>query len=199
MYRKKRSTDLTHSSQIAVGKSNEAQSLTGLQRVRNSKELVLLQRSFADLIRRPLEPGDQMRADSRIEQLIEHNDRLSATERLELYSQQYWWRIRESFDEDFCTLKSVLGESKYRVVRDQYLGEYPSISFTLRNLGSRVIPFLEGLEIDDARLKARAIEAATYDWAKIVAFDAAHHQPLTAANIQSRNFSRRILKLQPSI
>jgi len=157
--------------------------------------LLDLQRSFADLIRRPLEAGDKMKDDPRIESLVEPNDRLSSQERLEVYAQQYWWRIRDSFDEDFCTLKFVLGVDRYREIRDQYLEEHPSISFTLRNLGSRLVAFLEGVKIDDKGVKASAIEAATYDWAKIVAFDAAENAPLTAANIQSRNFSRRILKL----
>lgn len=167
--------------------------------MRNKGELVSLQRSFADLIRRPLESDDKLMDDPRIEPMIEPNHRLSARERLELYSRQYWWRIRDSFDEDFSTLKSVLGGEKYYEIRDRYLEEYPSISFTLRNLGARLPSFLEGIELDDNALKTRAIEAATYDWAKIVAFDAAEFARLTAANIQSRNFSRRILTLQPFV
>jgi hypothetical protein len=182
-----------------VGPSKQVQSVAALGKVQNRRDLLSLQRSFADIIRRPLEAGDTMKDDPRIEPMIEPSGSQSARERLELYSRQYWWRIRDSFDEDFSTLKSVLGEDKYREIRDRYLEENPSISFTLRNLGERLVAFMERVEIDDNDLKVRAVEAAAYDWARIIAFDAAAYAPLTAVNIQSRNFSRRILKLQPFV
>lgn len=195
---KRRNAGLMHLGQT-VGQPKPVQSVTALRKVQNRQDLLSLQRSFADLIRRPLEAGDTMKDDPRIEQMVEPNERLSSRERLELYSRQYWWRIRDSFDEDFSTLKSVLGQDKYWEIRDRYLEENPSISFTLRNLGARLVAFLERLEIDDPELKSRALDAAAYDWARIMAFDAAAYVPLTAGILQSRNFSRRILRLQPFV
>ena len=49
------------------------------------------------------------------ELFIKPNDRLSSFERLQIYNQQYWWRLIESFSEDFRGLCAVIGE----VLRDR--------------------------------------------------------------------------------
>ena len=43
-------------------------------------------------------PSDQR---ARLIELVKPNDRLTSTERLNIYHRQYWYRILDSFNEDF--------------------------------------------------------------------------------------------------
>ena len=47
------------------------------------------------------------------ELFIKPSHSLTSFERLEIYNQQYWWRILESFAEDFCGLRAVIGKAKF--------------------------------------------------------------------------------------
>jgi hypothetical protein len=75
-------------------------------------------------------------------ELVKPNDRLTSTERLDIYHRQYWYRILDSFNEDFPGLCSILGERAFARLSRAYLTDCPSQSFTLRNLGSRLEAWL---------------------------------------------------------
>ena len=122
---------------------------------------------MASAIFRPLDACDRMqkrwpdgRATSAIaEQFIKPNDRLSSFERLEIYNRVYWFRILDCLYDDYPGLRAILGEKKFMRLATAYLAKYPSVSFTLRNLGRRHHPcdaqswhqdFREAPEIDDA-------------------------------------------------
>src|ERR1700747_581729 len=70
--------------------------------------------------------------------IIKPNDRLTSFERLEIYNRQYWFRVLSSFAEDFPGLRSITGQRRFGALSRAYLAECPSVSFTLRNLGSRL-------------------------------------------------------------
>ena len=111
-------------------------------------------------------------------ELVKPNDRLTATERLNIYHRQYWYRILDSFNEDFPGLRAVLGERAFERLARAYLSDCPSQSFTLRNLGSRLEAWLgEHSEFAGKNL-ALALDMVRLEWAHIEAFDNAERKAL---------------------
>ena len=64
-------------------------------------------------------------------EFIKPNSRLTSFERLEIYNRQYWFRILDSFGEDFPGLRAVVGRKRFDQIARGYLTEHPSTSFTL--------------------------------------------------------------------
>lgn len=104
-------------------------------------------------------------------QIIKPNDRLSSLERLQIYSRSYWFRILDSFTEDFPGLRAIVGEKQFERLAVAYLRERPSRSFTLRDLGSQLIDWIEGNPSLIRRHRTLALDMARLEWAHIVAFD----------------------------
>jgi Putative DNA-binding domain len=133
-----------------------------------------LQRRVAGAVMSPFDASIGAEA----KKLVKPNDRLTATERLEIYHRQYWYRILDSFAEDFPGLAAVLGERAFQKLANAYLIDCPSQSFTLRNLGSR----LEGWLTDHPEFVggkfALALDMLRLEWAHIEAFDNAERKPL---------------------
>jgi hypothetical protein len=102
---------------------------------------------------------------------IKPNDRLSSFERLQIYNQQYWWRLIESFSEDFRGLCAVIGEKKFHALTVAYLEECGSTSWTLRSLGQHLEAFLRKHPELTAPHTALALDIARIEWARSWAFD----------------------------
>lgn len=159
----------------------------------NSKEdLLTLQEAFAEIIRRPLIDYNFMQEDNRTNEIIIPNSKSTPHQRLQFYARQYWWRIIHSFNQDFPSVRKLLDEKTFNSLRDDYLNNYKSISYTLRDLGSRYPEFLG----DKNKLLS---DAAKFDWARIEAFDFAYFKPITAQDIESDNFEKEKLYLQPHV
>ena len=105
------------------------------------------------------------------ESFIKPNDRLTSFERLEIYNRQYWFRIRDCFYEDYPGLRAVLGDKKFERLAGAYLARYPSRSYTLRNLGSRLVKFLREEPRWTSPKPKLALDLARLEWAHIEAFD----------------------------
>src|ERR1700733_12986037 len=120
------------------------------QKIDSRAQLRQLQRVMTSALFRPLTP--QWRMQKRwtdgapmkelADKFIKPNDRLSSFERLEIYNRQYWFRVLDCLYDDYPGLRAILGETKFRKLRIAYLEKYPSASFTLRDLGSRLEQFL---------------------------------------------------------
>jgi hypothetical protein len=171
------------------------------------REFHELQRLMARAVMRPLARGDAMRkkwSDGRptkkiAESFIKPNDRLTSFERLEIYNRQYWFRIRGCFYEDYPGLRAVLGDKKFERMTDAYLSKYPSQSYTLRNLGSRLIKFL-GAEPRWAAPKNKlALDLARLEWAHIEAFDNEAKPSLKTEDLAGLDAARIRLELQPHL
>jgi hypothetical protein len=111
-------------------------------------------------------------------ELVKPNDRLTATERLAIYHRQYWYRILDSFNEDFPGLCAVLGDRAFGRLAKGYLSDCPSQSFTLRNLGSRLEGWLGGNPEFAGDKLALALDMIRLEWAHIEAFDNAERKAL---------------------
>jgi hypothetical protein len=150
--------------------------------------LLDLQRRMASAVMQPITKTDRMarrdpqgRSNAKeAKEFIKPNSRLTSFERLEIYNRQYWFRILDSFLEDFPGLRAVVGRKRFDQIARAYLMEHPSTSFTLRNLGSQLPQWLsEHREFAGDRY-ALAADMLKLEWAHIEAFDAADLTLLSA-------------------
>ena len=130
-------------------------------------------------------------------EFIRPNSRLTAFERLEIYNRQYWFRLRDCFYDDYPGLRAVLGDRRFARLADAYLTEHPSESFSLRNLGSRLVEFLEAQPQWAAPHGPLALDMARLEWAQIEAFDNEAKPPLTMDSLLEIDPARTRLQLQP--
>lgn len=158
---------------------------------------------FAAVTRRLEDNGMQTRwADgsdmARYAQLfIKPNDQLSSFDRLEIYNQQYWWRLLENFSEDFRGLCAVIGQEKFYALSVAYLEECGSTSWTLRNLGQHLEAFLRKHPKLTAPHTELALDMARLEWARAVAFDEPGDPPPDTQEIAQIPPHKLKLRLQP--
>lgn len=162
---------------------------------------------MATAVMRPLARDDSMQRkwiDGRptkkiAENFIKPNDRLTSFERLEIYNRQYWFRIRNCFYEDYPGLRAILGDKKFERLADAYLAKFPSRSYTLRNLGSRLVKFLEANPKVTAPHSQLALDMAKLEWAHIEAFDNEAKSPLKMDDLLDAKPEKLHLRLQPHL
>ncbi len=130
--------------------------------------------------------------------LIKPNSRMSAFERLEIYRQSYWARLLDSLEEDFPGLQVVLGKRAFRRLSEAYLAHSPSRSFTLRDLGSRLVPFLQKHPAYAGSNPELALDMARLEWAHIEAFDSAAEPPIGPEDLIELDAGLK-LRLQPHL
>ena len=165
-----------------------------------------LQRQMASAVMMPLTADEDMRAtapDGRAmtdvaASFIAPNSRLSAFERLEIYNRQYWYRVLGALAEDFPALRAVVGGSRFEALSVAYLTAHPSRSFTLRNLGSKLVEWLIASPKWTGRRHGLAVDVARIEWAFVEAFDNAERTPLTIDQIATLDGDSR-LALQPHV
>ena len=150
-----------------------------------------LQRAVFDVVRQPLTEDERMREqtlDGRstkaiAEEIVKPNDRLTSVERLEIYNRVYWFRLLSSLADDFPGLREVIGQEAFDKVLLGYLTEMPSVSYTLRDLGSRLEGWLRGHPAFISGNERMALDMVRLEWADIEAFDAAEHPILGQAEL----------------
>lgn len=152
--------------------------------------LLDLQRRMAHDVSRPLtmefemqpitEDGDSIHEIA--ESYIKPNNQLSSFERLEIYNRQYWFRLIAAVSEDFTALQSVVGAKRFDALVLAYLLENPSMSYTLRDLGSKLPQWLKSHPEFTARRHQLALDVARLEWAYVEAFDRAMLEPLSGSD-----------------
>jgi hypothetical protein len=175
------------------------------EHVRSTAELAALQRAMWTLISRPLTPGNRMPRrwrDGRptaelAAQIAKPNDRLTSFERLEIYSRMYWFRVLDSLYEDCPGLRAVLGQPRFMKLIEAYLVKYPSRSFTLRDLPSRLARFIREEPSWTKPHTALCHDLARFEWARIAVFDSAARPVFTVDDLLDANPARLKLNLQP--
>jgi hypothetical protein len=169
--------------------------------------LLSLQRTMAKAVMQPLTPSEHMskRAPNgeamskHAARFIKPNDRLTSFERLEIYNRQYWWRLMSSLAEDFPGLQAILGNRRFESLCKAYLTDRPSRSFTLRNLGRDLEPWLKKNPHWAGSKQAIALDMVRLEWADIEAFDGAAEEPLRPADVAKSAGGDLRLKLQPYV
>jgi hypothetical protein len=132
-------------------------------------------------------------------QFIKPNDRLDSFDRLQIYNQQYWWRLLGNFAEDFRGLRAVLGERRFDKLAVAYLDHCGSMSWSLRNLGSRLEEFLREHPRLTSPHSSLALDMVRVEWARVLAFDGDCKSPLASEEV--RDIPTELLRfgLQPCL
>ncbi|MES2598882.1 MAG: DNA-binding domain-containing protein [Verrucomicrobiota bacterium] len=159
-------------------------------RLTSTADLQQLQRTMADALMQPLTRKDGLSPEVRAEEFITPNDRLSASQRLEIYARQYWFRLLDCLHDEYPALRAHLGQRRFHQTCRDYLAEHPSSSWTLSQLGSRLPEFLQ----DDA-----ARDVARVEWAQSQAFEEAWKKPLLIDDLLGRDPASLRLGLQPCV
>lgn len=160
---------------------------------------------MASAVFRPLDDDDGMqtrwtdgRATTAVaESFIKPNDRLTSFERLEIYNRVYWFRVLDCLYDDYPGLRAIVGEKKFMDLATAYLAKYPSASFTLRNLGSRLEKFLGEEPQWVAPNEELARDMTRFEWAQIVAFDDPALPQLTTDDVLDTPPAKLRVRLQP--
>jgi hypothetical protein len=131
------------------------------------------------------------------EEFVKPNDRLTSAERLEIYARSYWFRVLDCLYDDFPGVRAIIGERRFMKLATAFLAQFPSASFSLRNLGSRLPQFIA----DDPALAGPraqlAAEMAHFEWAQVVAFDGPALPTLTQDDILDAGPAKLRVALQP--
>jgi len=162
---------------------------------------------MAGTVMRPLTGGGGMQSKWRdgrpmkavAASFIKPNDRLTSFERLEIYNRQYWYRVKDCFYEDYPGLRAILGEDRFEKLALAYLNHYPSESFTLRNLGRKLVDFLQKEPRWITPHRQAALDMARLEWAHIEAFDNEARPPLNTDSLLGGNPATIRLQLQPHL
>ena len=169
-------------------------------------DLQELQQRMAKAVMQPLTAREQMRRRNsagqsnatEAAQFIRPNDQLTSFERLEIYNRQYWFRLFSNFEEDFPGVQAVVGRKRFQALMRAYLEAHPSTSFSLRNLGSQLVSWLDKNPEWTEPHSEMAIEMAGLEWAHIEAFDNAIW-PTLSVDARSQINAESQLTLQPHV
>lgn len=150
-------------------------------KVASTAELADLQRAMWRVVSRPLTGDSRMQrrwTDGRptsavAGEIAKPNDRLTSFERLEIYNRMYWFRVLDSLYDDCPGLRAVLGDKRFIALAEAYLVKYPSGSFTLRNLPSRLAKFIREEPRHTRPHAALCHDLARFEWARVEVFDTA--------------------------
>ncbi len=130
--------------------------------------------------------------------LVKPNSRLSSSERLEIYNRSYWSRVLDAFSEDFPGVRALLGAKRFDRLRQRYLADCPSESFTMRELGKHLVAWMERNPALAGEDYGIALDMAKLEWAQIESFDAAEYERLSPADVDGLAPESR-LQLQPHL
>ena len=175
------------------------------EQINSQENLRALQRVMAGLLFRPLNADWNMQAiaddgqpvDELAASFIKPNRLLTSFERLEIYNRQYWFRVLDVLYDDYPGLCAVLGEAEFTRIRIDYLAKFPSNSFTLRDLGSRMEEYLRASPDLSGHRRDLAIDMVRLEWAHVVAFDGPSAAALAPDALLGSNPEELKLSLQP--
>jgi hypothetical protein len=176
-------------------------------RIGSLRDLRQFQRVMTEALFRPLTAADGLQAawsDGRstasvAAEFIKPNSRLTSVERLEIYARSYWFRVLDCLYEDYPGVRAILGERRFMKLATAFLAQFPSASFTLRNLGSRLPDFIRDNPAFSAPRTLLAVDMGRFEWAQVVAFDGPLLPPLTQDDVLDAPPNRLRVALQPCI
>lgn len=121
--------------------------------------LLNLQKWFADVITTPL-IDNKMQGSSNAHEMIKPSKQLSASQRIEIYNQQYWWRLLETMHKNFPLLTRLFGYSAFNEeLAVPYLYEHKSQHFSLAYLGENLSDWIQNTyNKEDKKLVYHAAE-----------------------------------------
>jgi len=170
------------------------------------------QQWFGTIISRPIDEDSRMNPISPTGQPMEEeaalhiapSPTLRPAQRIQLYNQQYWWRLLNTMHESFPLVTRLFGFFDFnRMIGIPYLTKYPPRHWSLSTLGDRFSQWCQ--EEYHAPDKQLVCQAAELDWAFAYSFTA-HSNPRlqleAAADLSSQpneTLLAQTLYLQPFI
>jgi len=125
--------------------------------------------------RNALRPSQRALADT----LVREDARLSAVDRLDIYADMYFYRIRDCLKEDFGAVCAVIGEAAFHNLITDYLLVHPSTHFSLRYVGRHLPAFVRRHTVGTQW--PYLADLASLEWTILEAFDAPDAEPLAPA------------------
>lgn len=119
--------------------------------------------------------------------LVRPDLRLGAVERLDIYADMYFYRLRDSLAEDFPKVAARIGAAHFHNLVTDYLLAHPSRHFSLRELGRALPGFLRTHPLE--RSFPALADLARLEWARIDVFDDADAAPLTRQRLLAEGAS----------
>lgn len=167
------------------------------------KSLLEVQKWFGAVISSPLEQedlispvspsGNSIREEASA--FIVPSEGLEPFERIQIYNQQYWWRLLTILQDAFPCVVRLFGYHDFNdLIAVPYLARYPADDWSLNTLGSKLVSWIE--EFYHADDKSLVLDAARLDYAYQVIFFVSDHPRLDAT---SEDFAVKPLYMQPSV
>ncbi|HEV8051714.1 MAG TPA: putative DNA-binding domain-containing protein [Parachlamydiaceae bacterium] len=168
------------------------------------------QQWFGSIIGRPIDEDSRMNpispsGQSMEEEASEHilpSPTLRPAQRIQIYNQQYWWRLLNTLHESFPFTMRLFGYFDFnRIIGIPYLMKCPPRHWSLALLGDRLSTWcLEDYHSPDSKLISLAAEL---DWAYSESFTEQALPPLTAGMLASpddmADIFEKAVYLQPYI
>jgi Putative DNA-binding domain len=165
------------------------------------------QQWFANIIVQPLDHENRISFQTPSGRSIEEeasdyiasSPALKPFERIEIYNQQFWWRILNSLHDTFPIATRLFGYEDFNhIIGIPYIKKYLPNHWSLSFLGDRLSQWVEEeYRRDDKELVS---DAVSIDWAYNNAFMAAHYPSLGAKNIaEPETLMMKNVLLQPHL
>ena len=165
-----------------------------------SRDLNEIQRFFARVVveRAPL--GESAAIVKEAPSIATGNTRLSPVQQLDIYREQFWLRHIAVLEEDFASLRTLLGEEQFDALARDYLSACPPRSFTLRDVGDRLGEYLA--TAPEYAVDPLLADLAKLEWCFVEAFDAPDAPPLDTSSIataREEDWPGAVVVLHPSV
>lgn len=169
------------------------------------KELKEIQTWFGSIITRAIDDNNQMNPisprgvpmEKEAAKYITPSHTLSSAQRIQLYNQQYWWRLIGVLQDAFPTLLRLFGHYDFNeLIVKPYICKYPPNHWSLNQLGDRLSLWIQ--KKYQAKDKELIYEMSKIDWAYYEHFFS-HHHPLMIADKDPEQLLSVPLSLQPHV
>lgn len=137
----------------------------------SASTLCQLQRDFQNYV---------LQREPAIEAAVAETVTLDARTRLEIYAEAYRLRLLEVLENDYPTLRKLMGDYAFTDLGLAYIEACPSQHFSVRYFGRSLPAFLGNKAYSQ---QAYLTELASFEWALGEAFDAADEPPITQQDI----------------
>jgi hypothetical protein len=115
-------------------------------------------------------------------------EKLSATERLDIYRNAYFSRLLEIFCLDYPALHTLLGDDEFMLLTRRYIDSNPSQYRSIRWFGNNLASFME--QRQPYANKPILAEMARFEWLLTEAFDAADEAVMPLENMAMIPFDK---------
>lgn len=163
---------------------------------------------FASILVRPIDEDSRMNPISPSGDCMEEeafdfivpSPSLRPAQRIQIYNQQYWWRLLSVLHDAVPLVTRLFGYHDFnQLIAKPYLVKYPPNTWSLNTLGDQLPQWIEeAYHADDKQL---VLDAARIDIGLNIAFSAKHYQAIDAQTMSggAENTLTKQIRLQPHV